>query len=919
MRLKTSLKKFVVFFIVLFVLIGSFSYAQRLTGALRGIVRDDAGEVLPGVTVDTQSPALIGGIQSAITTASGVYLFPTLSPGRYTAIFSMPGFQTIRRENIVISIGKTSTVDIILKQTTIEETITVVGETPTVDVTKSGTSSTFNQELLENLPKTRFTYIDIMLWAPGVSANETQGEEWHSSLGSAFWSDSYLVDGIDTSFDYNGTTWVWNNPDIYQEGEVFSIGASAEYGNFQGAVVNVVTKSGGNDFAGGLNAHIIPPEDNFDLVGNNVPDAEFPYHIDHWYDMSLELSGPLKMDKIWFYSNLQLKKYGYSQLGTDPDEPTKAQYYRGFVKSTFQLSKRHKLVASYQYEWYDLPDVITAAQPFDACAKEPGWYHVPNLWLTSVLADNAILELKLGGWYAHDEWVPMDGNLDEPQHYDGATGYATNGIWGWGKADASRIQANATLTYYADDFIKGNHDFKVGAQYSRGHYAGIYSYSGGVAYYDYGGYPYYAYFQNPYNYGASVNRIGVFVDDSWAISDRLVLNVGLRFDHQDGDVFDVDEIDANRNPTGNTIEGISNVLVWNNWSPRLGLVFQLTSDKKTLLRANYGHYYEGMYLGNFFRLSPSGQTVNAYYYDWDTEQYEFSWAWDPLQGLGVADDVKNSLCRQFSVGISRELFRDFGVEITLIYKYTKDFVHWWNTRGVFEQVDFLDAYAGQNIKVWNQVNDPSENFLTLMNRPEMEQKYRGLFISFNKRMSNNWQMSSSFVYSKAYGVSPEDPDDQLTQGGFSDDDWLTNPNDLINNTGFDGLLQSDRTYMFKLQGTYLFPYGFSISASFMAQTGKPIARTISVTGMNQGAFTVLAEPRGSEHRLDSWNLLDLRIEKVFQFSDRYNVKIAADFFNLLNSDTMIETLSTRGLAEGFLEPARIIPPRRVQLAIRLAF
>ena len=175
-------------------------------------------------------------------------------------------------------------------------------------------------------------------------------------------------------------------------------------------------------------------------------------------------------------------------------------------------------------------------------------------------------------------------------------------------------------------------------------------------------------------------------------------------------------------------------------------------------------------------------------------------------------------------------------------------------------------------------------------------------------------MSASFVYSKAYGVATAD--EQLGQGSF---DGINNPNELINNSGWDGLVQSDRTYMFKVQGSYFLPYDFSISASFMAQSGKPVARTISVLGMDQGAFSVLAEPRGSTHRLDSWSVLDLRVEKEFKFSERFRLKLAADIFNTFNSDTMIETLTTRGLAEGFMEPARVIPPRRVQFVARLMF
>jgi outer membrane receptor protein involved in Fe transport len=98
------------------------------------------------------------------------------------------------------------------------------------------------------------------------------------------------------------------------------------------------------------------------------------------------------------------------------------------------------------------------------------------------------------------------------------------------------------------------------------------------------------------------------------------------------------------------------------------------------------------------------------------------------------------------------------------------------------------------------------------------------------------------------------------------------------------------------------------------------SRTISITDfLDQGAVDVLAEPRGSNYKLDAWNLLDLRIEKAFRYKERFRLRIAADIFNLFNEATMTETLTTRGLAEDFMQPARIIPPRRVQLGIRLSF
>lgn len=148
---------------------------------------------------------------------------------------------------------------------------------------------------------------------------------------------------------------------------------------------------------------------------------------------------------------------------------------------------------------------------------------------------------------------------------------------------------------------------------------------------------------------------------------------------------------------------------------------------------------------------------------------------------------------------------------------------------------------------------------------------------------------------------------------------MADPNELVNNSGWEPLLQGDRTYMFKVQGSYFFPHDVSLSASYIAQTGKPLARTVQVLGMNQRAFTVNAEPRGSVWRLDSWNLLDLRIEKLFRLSDRIRASIAGDIFNVFNTGTQIEAASTRGLAEDFMEPARIEAPRRLQVVFKLKF
>jgi hypothetical protein len=333
---------------------------------------------------------------------------------------------------------------------------------------------------------------------------------------------------------------------------------------------------------------------------------------------------------------------------------------------------------------------------------------------------------------------------------------------------------------------------------------------------------------------------------------------------------------------------------------------------KTILRANYGHYYEGMTLMIFSRMSKGFPTVYTYGYNPETGAYDDFWySWDPSAGYGIGDNVKNSLCQQFSVGITHELFTDLALELTYVYKYTDNFYSWWNTSAVFEPVEYFDEYANKDITVYNQITPYEDNFLTLLNPPEFKQKFRGLIIGLQKRLSNNWQLNTSFVWSKANGVS------NISQLGQGNRNGIQNPNQLINNN-WDSLLQSDRTYMFKLQGTYFLPYGFSVSSNFIAQTGKPIARMIPVTGIYPGSFSVMAEPRGANYRLDSYYMLDFRLDKRFNLSRGAAVNIAADFFNLLNTDAMTGTIDI-GTSNLFMKPDVITPPRRIQLSLRMMF
>ena len=251
--------------------------AQRTTGEIIGKVVDESGSVLPGVTV-TLRGAGVAGTPSVVTSETGTYRFPVLPPGTYTVEYTLPGFTTLRREAIPVDVGAVVELDVSMKVGAIEEAVIVTGESPVVNLASSQVSTAYNHEWVMNAPVRRFSYFDLINSAPGVSATSNVGQSTAAqSLGNSVNENSYQIDGTDIS------STPWPNTDAVETVEVLQLGASAEYGNVQGAVFNIVTRMGGNVFHGDANFYL----QNDALTGRNTTNAAdrgLPYHRDTWRD-----------------------------------------------------------------------------------------------------------------------------------------------------------------------------------------------------------------------------------------------------------------------------------------------------------------------------------------------------------------------------------------------------------------------------------------------------------------------------------------------------------------------------------------------------------------------------------------------------------------------------------------------------------
>jgi len=295
-------------------------------------------------------------------------------------------------------------------------------------------------------------------------------------------------------------------------------------------------------------------------------------------------------------------------------------------------------------------------------------------------------------------------------------------------------------------------------------------------------------------------------------------------------------------------------------------------------------------------------TLYVYEYNFATGAYDIPWySWSPISNLGLDTDLKAPYSDQFSLALEREVVKDFSLSATFVYKKSLNSISRLNTTAQYEQIPFLDSYSGNTIMVYNQVK-PLQNFYLVTNAGD-EVTYKGFMLVANKRLSNNWQLYSSITLSRAW----------MVQKGYRD------KNELINSEGPMRIGRArDRTWMFKIGGTYLAPYDIVLATNIIYQEGSSWERTVRVSGLNQGGKSIKAEPRGSS-RMPNELYFDVKIEKAFRLAEKYTAKISIDIFNLLNRDTNLSWVSTQAESPSWMVPRSIVAPRRAMVALQFIF
>ena len=434
--------------------------AQSTSGSVRGVVTDPQGEMLPGPTVLAIPDALVSGQQSVVTSTQGVYRFPSLPPGSYTLEAHMPGFRSVRRDGITVGLGQTLDVDLQMGDVTVSEEIVVVADAVQVSTVSNNVGFNMDESFIERQPLSRDP-AGLMNYAPGINNDQAYG-------APSTYQNAYNLDGVDVSDPELGSQWVFPNMDWIQEVQVAGLGADAEYGGFTGAVVNLVTKSGGNEFhgdvrayysGGGLNAESAPPG----VEGTNKLTSD--------WEASVNLGGKIIADKLWFFASASERKRNIDPFFSSgaPDfgrESTVREWTQAIGKLTYQANDANRGMLLVDYDAVDedyrgVGDLTLS----DAAEHQDSPSYSFNATWESLVNDANFLTAKLTGYKGQDDRLPHHG--DEPGRYDLDSGFEWVNLAESGYKDVKRTAFDVSWSLFADGLITSDdsHNFKFGGTY----------------------------------------------------------------------------------------------------------------------------------------------------------------------------------------------------------------------------------------------------------------------------------------------------------------------------------------------------------------------------------------------------------------------------------------------------------------------
>jgi hypothetical protein len=699
--------------VAVLLLLPASAFAQS---SITGVVRDASGGVLPGVTVEASSPALIEGSKSAVSDANGLYRVVDLRPGPYTVTFALQGFNTLKREGIQLPAEFTATVNAELSVGALQETVTVSGEAPIVDIRSSGAQMQVQRDTLEALPGTgRLALLNTLI--PGASltastersAGGNDRTQTRFSLHGAPEAQPY-VDGINQQIP--GITigvFVFSQLNIQEVTATSGGDAEADFG---GTMLKMVPRDGGNQYSGLSQFAYSGPA----LEAGNINDDLLARHLDpnrvgslkKYRETGFAVGGPIRQSRIWFYVSA---REGVNQLFVDgvqwnalqqpasmlyqPD-PSRRVFTNDYTRDltgrlTWQVSQKDKLVlsTSHQPNCNCLFNILTTG--VRVTPEAAGEHHYdPNYTASLSWTRPMTNRLLVEGGEATQNNNQDDTRIKEwnnPNLYR-ITDQALNLTYG--NVATRTLPRRQNQARFAVSYVTGTHQFKTGVNFRHTTIGNIdtlgndtdmhgtavnYRFNNGVP-------NQLTLLDAPWNFQETTKDLALFAQDQWTI-DRMTVSLGARYNHATGET-PLQVLGAGRFVPQRRFEPVKNIPDYQNISPRLGAAYDMFGNGKTALKASLGHYPDIIRTASGNPANNLTRTTNR---TWNDANRNFApdcdlrnpvsngecgpWSdltFGQLVGARYADGVLSGWNREYanwqgSVSLQHELRPGFGVSV----------------------------------------------------------------------------------------------------------------------------------------------------------------------------------------------------------------------------------------------------------------
>jgi len=953
--------------------------AQVQTGSILVKAVDQQGAVVPGVSITISSPVLVSGSMTGVTDAAGTYRFPSLVPGTYEVKLELSGFQSVVRQGIVVLVGQTTPIEQNLKVATLAETVTVSGQSPTVDTTSANVAVNLSEQLIQGTPGGRDIWALVEAKVPGLVMSRpdvggTSGglQGTFSARGTASAQNTSFLNGINVGDPAAiGAAGFYYDFDAFDDIQV-STGAHDITVPTSGVFLNMVTKTGGNRWNGSTTFTWTGDS----LQGRNDTDPTLQAYgfrpngntSDFVSDVNFSAGGPLVQNKLRFFGSFRdWRVHQNVPVQNSQSVLDQTNITSGLGNVTWQANQNNRITGFYSRQRYSKPNrLLNSAAitvPESTVDEEDMFDLFQGLW-NSVIGKNLFIDARLGL-----------NKILFPTYFNGGTNQsitdnATGIIYGNNPSQVvrhrDRYQANGTGQYYIDQALGGRHEFKFGFDYThavtrnettRPDNVSLNYTSASGAFVPQN----VTLYATPQNDATALNVLALFAQDSYSVK-RLTLTGGLRFEQLEG------YLPAQSSPSSpfadaniggfaaqpRQFDEIRNVVKWNTAGPRGQAVFDLTGDGKTALKAAAGRYY--------YILSTGGGGVSNVNRN---ANYQEQYVWNDLNGdhkfqIGeqtgtpvvtavvvngqIATSIDPNFSRpytdEYSFGVDRELMASFKLSAVYTYRREKNTQASLNPDNPYTTALQLavdpgpDGFVGTGddgtYGFYQRISAANRTIIT--NDPTVVQRYSGLELTLVKRFTNRWQMLAGYTRSTNVirDVSVDvSPNFLINMNGPITPDAAVGGSSRCSGCGASN---ADKPNQFKLTGMYVLPFhDVIVSGNYSGVSGPAVTRQISRALAIGGAQTINLAPLGND-RLDFQNRIDLRVGKVFKFAANRELETTLDLDNLTNTNWVWQvrsltpataftdpTTGTRSTLTQYLSPTAILPPRTVVLRAAFKF